>query len=294
MFEKLDQCPLCNSGHFHNYIICKDHTVSQEDFAIVKCDKCNFLFTNPRPSSTSLDSYYESEDYVSHQNKSNNITNLIYRFARKFTLKGKLKLINSFNLQTKQLLDIGCGTGHFINLCKSKGWHVDGVEPNETARNIARSNHTHVVEQLSDLENKSYDVITMWHVLEHIPDINDYLNTIHRLLNKNGRFIVAVPNISSYDASYYKDKWAAYDVPRHLYHFSQQTMAAMMKKHGFKVIATKPMKLDAFYVSLLSEKYKQPGVGNYVQSILKGSISNSYARKHQNNYSSLIYIIRKQ
>lgn len=294
MFEKLNNCPLCNSGHFHNYIICKDYTVSREDFAIVKCDQCDFLFTNPRPSATSLDAYYASEDYVSHQNKSNNITNLVYRFARNFTLKNKLKLINSFDMPEKQLLDIGCGTGHFINLCKSNRWQVAGVEPNETARNIARSNNTHVVESLSELDQSSYNIITMWHVLEHIPDINDLLHSVHTLLNKSGRFIVAVPNVASYDANYYKNHWAAYDVPRHLYHFSQLTMAAMMKKHGFKVVDTKPMKLDAFYVSLLSEKYKQPGIANYLKSIIKGSLSNSYARSNQNNYSSLIYIIRKQ
>ncbi len=294
MFEKLDNCPLCNSGHFHNYIICKDHTVSHEDFAIVRCDDCDFLFTNPRPSSETIDSYYESEDYVSHQNKSNNLINLVYRFARKFTLTKKLKLINSFNSTGKQLLDIGCGTGHFISYCKTNGWQVEGVEPNETARNNASSKGIRVAEHLSELQSNTYDVITMWHVLEHIPTINEYLKTINSLLNKNGKFIVAVPNVDSYDADHYKSHWAAYDVPRHLYHFSQKTMSKMMKKHGFKVIKTKPMKLDAFYVSLLSEKYKKPGIKNYINSIINGCLSNSYASKNNNNYSSLIYIIRKQ
>lgn len=294
MFEKLDHCPLCNSGHFHNYIICKDHTVSNENFAIVQCNACDFLFTNPRPSGESLSSYYESEDYISHQNKSNSLTNFVYRIARKFTLKSKLKLIESFGLPSKTLLDIGCGTGHFIETCKDAGWSVSGVEPNNTARTRAQKTTPNIYEQLDDIAHNNIDVITMWHVLEHIPDINHLLSTVHSLLTKNGRFVVAVPNINSYDAQLYKQHWAAYDVPRHLYHFSSSTMAKMMKKHNFKIVQALPMKLDAYYVSLLSEKHNKPGVSNYVNAFINGYKSNSYANKHNNNFSSLIYIIRKQ
>ncbi len=294
MFEKLDNCPLCESGHFHNHIICQDHTVSEENFAIVQCDNCSFLFTNPRPSGQTIASYYESDDYISHQNKSNNLVNFVYRIARSYTLKSKLKLINSFKTPTRNILDIGCGTGHFLNTCKHNRWNVLGVEPNDTARTIASKNNIDVFEKISDLPEKQFDIITMWHVLEHIPDINNLLSAVHKRLTKNGRLIVAVPNVASLDAQLYKDKWAAYDVPRHLYHFTQKTMAKMMSKHKFKVLETVPMKLDAFYVSLLSEKYRKPGIAGYLKAIINGCKSNIYATKNNQNYSSLIYIIRKK
>lgn len=294
MFEKLTHCPLCNSGHFHNHIICKDYTVSHEQFAIVQCDSCDFYFTNPRPEPQALPKYYESEDYISHQNKSNNLINTVYRFARSYTLKQKLKLVQHYKSGGK-LLDIGCGTGHFLKTCQSGGFEVQGIEPSSTARQQAVDQNLTVFEDISSIPDSStFDVITMWHVLEHIPNLNEFLQHVHHLLSSNGTLIVAVPNIESFDQKLYQQNWAAYDVPRHLYHFSQKTMQALMKKHSFKLINTSPMKLDAFYVSLLSEKYAHNGKTKYLQSFINGLKSNNYAKHHKNNYSSLIYIFSKK
>ncbi|MDX1629709.1 MAG: class I SAM-dependent methyltransferase [Fulvivirga sp.] len=293
MFERLETCPLCDSGHFTNYLICKDHSVSQEQFAIVQCTNCSFLFTNPRPASDQLSQYYDSKEYISHQDKGNTPINFIYRLTRKFTLKRKVKLIGNVS-KKKNLLDIGCGTGHFLDAAKSANWQVTGIEPNDTARKQAIQKGIPVFDQLESLKkDNKYHCITLWHVLEHIPDINKSLQLISKHMPPSGTLIVAVPNADSYDAGHYKDKWAAYDVPRHLYHFTPATMKALMKKHGLKVKAIKPMKLDAYYVSLLSEKYLKPGIFNYLKAIVTGWKSNKYANKNNNNYSSLIFIIKK-
>lgn len=293
MFEKLDHCPLCNSGHFSNYMICKDFTVSHEDFALVRCDSCDFLFTNPRPAGDKLKDYYQSEDYISHSNKSNNPINFAYKIARHFTIKSKVKLANAQG-QKGKLLDIGCGTGHFLSACKQENWNISGVEPDPGARALARQNtQVEIVDNISRITQSGFNVITLWHVLEHIPDLNDFIKRLGTLLAQDGTIIVAVPNYKSYDARHYKEYWAAYDVPRHLYHFEQATMKALMKNHGLKIKQVLPMKLDAYYVSLLSETYQGKGLSKYPNSAIIGYKSNVYAKKHNNNYSSLIYIIRK-
>lgn len=293
MLEKVDICPLCSSGHFNEYLVCKDYTVSKEDFTITQCDQCKLLLTSPRPTADTLSNYYQSEDYISHQNKSTNPINFIYKLARYFTIKSKVNLLNRF-ANKGNVLDIGCGTGHFLKACKSNGWSIAGVEPDPTAREIASAQTGMAVKNdLHLIENNTFDAITLWHVLEHVADLNLYIEKLYTLLDKNGIMIVAVPNYRSYDAQYYQKYWAAYDVPRHLYHFDQDTMKQLMHNHQLKVKEVVPMKLDAFYVSLLSEGYKQRGAMKYPLSIINGWKSNRYAKKNNKNYSSLIYIITK-
>ncbi|MTI19966.1 class I SAM-dependent methyltransferase [Fulvivirga sp. RKSG066] len=294
MFERLDNCPVCDSGQLINIIICKDHTVSKEDFVIVKCDACSFHFTNPRPSSDQLGKYYESEEYISHQDKGNSLINQVYKIARNFTLKGKKSLVSKYYTQGN-ILDIGCGTGHFLNVFNTKHWKTYGIEPNQTAREQAQLRVSNTFESIDDLPSSAkFDIITMWHVLEHVPDLNDFLKKVNTYLSKKGVFIVAVPNMNSLDAKIYKSHWAAYDVPRHLSHFTQPTLKKLMLKHSLKVVDIKPMKLDAFYVSMLSEKYKNGGKNNYVAAIKNGLKSNRFARENNQEYSSLIYIIKKK
>lgn len=294
MFEKIENCPLCNSGHFSNYLICKDHSVSQEEFAIVQCADCQLLFTNPRPTAEFLGQYYESDQYISHQDKGNSLINFIYRIARTYTLKKKVKLINGQVSQPGSLLDFGCGTGHFLAAASKAHWAVTGVEPNNLARQQAEAKQLNVFSDLADIEGQhQYDLITLWHVLEHVPNLNDTIINLSDLLSKNGTLIVAVPNHKSYDAQKYKNNWAGYDVPRHLYHFDHTTMKKLMKKHKLKVKEILPMKLDSYYVSLLSSKYQNNGNQKVIDSILTGYKSNVYARNNSINYSSNIYIIRK-
>ncbi len=298
MYERISNCPLCGSEHFQNHIICNDFLVSQESFVIVKCDQCSFEFTNPRPKSEVLGDYYQSASYISHSNKITGLTDIVYRTARYFALKKKLRLINKYHTK-KSILDYGCGTGAFLNVCKKAGWEVTGVELDSKARSIAEgTTKSKISDALINIESDTrFEVITLWHVLEHVSDINEIIDQLKQKLAKGGKLIVAVPNKASYDRQLYKEHWAAYDVPRHLYHFDQPTMKQMMKKHQLKLIDTIPMKLDAYYVSLLSEQHLKSDHKNhgnkYYNSIVNGYKSNTYAKNNDNNYSSLIYVFKK-
>ncbi len=293
MFEKVEKCPVCESTDFSNYKIIKDHAISGESFALSKCAKCSFIFTNPRPSIPFIGKYYEHPNYISHTNKSKNITDILYKTIRKYTLNKKVKLINSLSEKGK-ILDIGCGNGHFLNECANNNWQVFGMESNETARNNAteliQKNIYNSIEQVC--ETKKYNIITLWHVLEHIHELDVYLKTIKKCLKKGGKIIIAVPNVESYDAKYFDEFWAAYDVPRHLYHFSSKTIKKLLKNHKLHVNQILPMPFDAYYVSLLSIKYKEKS-NNFLKAYTIGAKSNKLAKENNNNFSSLIYIVNK-
>ena len=292
MYEKLDCCPICNEGTFHNHVIAKDHLVSQESFAIVCCSNCGFKFTNPRPTKNEISNYYQSEEYVSHADKSNTPINLAYKIVRSYTVKSKVSIVKKYS-KSRNILDFGCGTGNFLNACARQNILCFGLEPDTKAREIAVQNKKlNVISKLSQVpKDIKFDVITLWHVLEHIHDLSATIKQLRTLLTDKGTLIVAVPNAKSWDAQHYKENWAAYDVPRHLYHFEVDTMLKLMTKQKFKKIKIIPQKWDAFYVSLLSEKYiKNPR--KYIEGIINGFKSNKLASKN-NMYSSLIYIFSK-
>ena len=294
MYETLTECPVCGASNMKNHMVVKDHSISEESFNIVQCDNCGFHFTNPRPDHSSIDKYYQSEEYVSHSDKATSPINFIYKIARKYALASKKKLINSIAKGNKgRLLDYGCGTGSFLQTMKNDGWKSYGLEPNDTARAQAakKANVKATIEELN-LKNKKFDIITLWHVLEHIHDINHTIKVLKTILKEKGKIVIAVPNIDSYDNKYFQENWAAYDVPRHLYHFNQETMKTLMLKHGLKIKKVYPMTLDSYYISLLSNKYKFHKT-KFINSFITGLKSNSYASNNHNNYSSLIYVIKK-
>lgn len=292
MYERIENCPTCNAKEFRNYLICDDHTVSKESFAITQCTNCDLLLTNPRPSQKNIGKYYASEDYISHTDKANNITNYLYKLVRNITFRTKRRWIEKQEGK-KRILDYGCGTGQFLKYLKQYNWETTGVEPDPNAREIASINEGIDVHSTIDkLSGKKFNVITLWHVLEHVHDINKLLAQLNKLLTKKGRLVIAVPNHESYDRKFYKEYWAAYDVPKHLYHFNTETLTELMKQNSFKLVDTKPMKFDSFYVSLLSEKNKS-GKTKLIKSFLVGLLSNRSAKKNNNNYSSLTYIFKK-
>ncbi|PHS52856.1 MAG: methyltransferase [Lutibacter sp.] len=277
------------------YLTCVDYTVSNKKFDLLFNEKLDMLETFPQPKIKDLSSYYNSATYISHTDSNKSFTDKLYQIVKKYTLNKKVRLINSFKTPSKYLLDIGCGTGDFLLNCKINGWNVKGVEPSNIAKGYAESklgnnNKSMIYSDLLEINSTKFDVITMWHVLEHVPNLESYISKLKLLLKPNGVLVVAVPNFKSYDANYYKEFWAAYDVPRHLWHFSKKSIQLLFSDVEMNVVKIHPMKFDSFYVSLLSEKYKR-GATSFIRSCWIGLLSNLNALK-TNEYSSLIYIIK--
>lgn len=290
----IDICPICRTDKFNDFLLCKDHLLTGETFSIVKCNHCSFIFTNPRPVAGELGRYYKSTDYISHSNNRNGFFNTIYQIVRNYTLKQKYRLISK-KIASGSILDIGCATGEFLFTMKSNGWKVAGIEPDVQVRKAAIEKYALEVYdeiEIDSLPPNSFDVITMWHVLEHVPQLNERVEQCKKLLKSGGYLFIALPNNESFDSEIYREYWAAYDVPRHLYHFSKQTMRHLLENHKLKIKEILPMKLDSFYVSILSEKNK----GNnfpWINAIWNGFWSNMKA-KGKMNYSSLIFVIKNE
>ncbi len=292
--ERINNCPICNSSQTKLFLVCKDNTVSRETFNIVECISCGFKFTNPRPEAEKLGAYYKSEEYVAHSNTNKGFINSVYQLVRKYTLLKKLKLISEF-YKTGKILDIGCGTGEFLKTFNDAKWDTLGIEPSADVRKIVIENNGLDVrdeEEIKNLETESFDVITMWHVLEHVPQLNDRIEDLKRLLKPKGILVIAVPNCNSLDAKIYAENWAAFDVPRHLYHFNPNDVDTLFKNHELNVFRVLPMIFDSFYVSMLSEKCKS-GKSNIIRAVWNGFRSNFAALKSGKTYSSQIYLIKK-
>jgi 2-polyprenyl-3-methyl-5-hydroxy-6-metoxy-1,4-benzoquinol methylase len=281
-----------NKNFYQNlqpFLACKDYTVSKEIYQVELNTTYEMLVTKPVPKN--LADYYKSEDYISHTDSKKSIIDKVYQAVKNVTLKRKLKLINSFETVSKNILDVGAGTGDFLKVCKDNSWNVFGVEPSLDARSIANQKGVTLKENLSEINNQKFKVITLWHVLEHVENLSDYVSQLKELLSEDGRLIIAVPNYKSYDAKHYKEFWAAFDVPRHLWHFSQTSIGKIFSEQNMIIEKTLPMKFDSYYVSLLSEKYKT-GKMNPIRAFYRGCLSNLKA-KHNSEYSSLIYVIKK-
>ncbi len=298
--ENLTSCPVCKGSSFNHFLDCKDYTVSRETFSIVQCNSCDFKFTNPRPEPKDLGKYYESADYVSHSKSNKGFINSLYHIAKHYSLLKKIQLINRLSKKGK-LLDYGCGTGDFLNTCKVSGWEVSGIEPNDLARTTANELlKTEIKPELSEnsFDKNSFNVITLWHVLEHVSELDKTIETLLSFLKPDGVLLIAVPNCNSYDAQVYGKYWAAYDVPRHLYHFVPKTTEKYFKDKGLTLERILPMPLDSFYVSMLSEKYmaqkhKKSAVFGMIRAVWSGFISNLKAISKPGTSSSQIYIFRK-
>lgn len=289
-------CPSCGSQKIEQYTTIKDHSVSGKVFGIYKCLHCSLQFTQHAPAQDSISKYYQSADYVSHTDTKEGLINKLYHLVRTFTLGNKRKMISRFTgRKTGKILDIGCGTGAFLNEMKQHGWQTEGLEPDNTA--IEKANSLYGIfakspDELFKLDASSYNAVTMWHVLEHVHQLQEYIAQLKKIIKDDGVIFIAVPNYTSFDASHYKENWAAYDVPRHLYHFSPESMKVLIEKHGLNIKTIKPMWFDSFYVSMLSEKYKN-GRNNYFKAFLIGLISNIKTVFNRNKCSSVVYVIGK-
>jgi 2-polyprenyl-3-methyl-5-hydroxy-6-metoxy-1,4-benzoquinol methylase len=279
------------SKHKH-FLTVEDYSVSKETFDLYYDETLDMLITHPQPSLENLGKYYESEDYISHTDNKRSLFENLYHFIKSIALKNKLNLINSHQPTKGSLLDIGAGTGDFLTVAKKDDWKITGIEPSDRAKSIAKNKGVAFVESTNELEKESFDVITMWHVLEHVPDLDTQIKELKRLLKPTGTLLIAVPNFKSFDAKYYGKFWAAYDVPIHFWHFSKTAIQLLFDKEEMKLEKVLPMKFDSFYVSLLSEKYKS-GKMNYPKAFFIGLQSNWRAKKDL-EYSSHIYILKNK
>ncbi|RYY61988.1 MAG: class I SAM-dependent methyltransferase [Chitinophagaceae bacterium] len=289
------KCPVCDSSSITYALDATDNTVSREKFAIWECGSCTLRFTQDVPSADTIGPYYKSEEYISHSNTTRGAINSLYHRVRQVTLGNKRKLIaRETPGGTGLLLDVGSGTGAFAGEMKKHGWNTTGLEPDPEARKIAASDYGI---QLGDMDlfyqlQPGFNAITLWHVLEHVHELHRYVARLRELLSPDGRLFIAVPNYTSLDAQQYKGSWAAYDVPRHLYHFSPQSVRVLMEKNGLKVREHRPMWYDSFYISLLSSRIKT-GRTSWPGAVITGLRSNLKALADTKRCSSVIYIISR-
>jgi 2-polyprenyl-3-methyl-5-hydroxy-6-metoxy-1,4-benzoquinol methylase len=298
MAERLSKCPLCKSGLFLNYTEIIDHAVSKESFIICKCQKCSLLFTNPRPEEEQIGPYYDFPEYYSHQKNNKSLTQVIYNKVRDYAVSEKVKLITELKGNGK-ILDYGCGTGEFLNAAKIKGWKIKGIEPTSKARNQANAIlENMVIENIDQIEDKKkYDIISLFHVLEHIHSLRKTIKKIIKHLKSDGYILIAIPNPESYDAIQYGKEWAGWDVPRHLYHFNETAIKNFEQLFDLEIVNVKPMPFDSYYVSLLSEGYIKPNqsiVSKYIKAIKTGWKSNKSAKGQTAQYSSNLFIFKKK
>ena len=289
-----NKCPWCGSEKAQINLWLKDEFLSKEDFHICECLNCGLSYTMPRPNKEKIGEYYKSEEYYSHQENKKGFIPRLYESVKKVNLKHKYNLATQ-GLNVGKMLDIGCGVGDFLHTAEEHGWTCTGVEPSEDAKAIAKTKTKANIINSEDMEkipDATFDLITMWHVLEHIDDLKWQIEQLHRLTKTKGRIVIAVPNYKSYDAQYYKELWAAYDVPRHLSHFNKNVLTKIFKSKNLELVRTDKLIWDAYYISYMSEQYKQHKFP-LLKGAFRGCISNCKAR-HTNEWSSMVFIFEKK
>lgn len=285
------KCPVCDGDEFIQRLSVVDRSISREKFTVRSCRQCGFCHTHPQPDEHSIGRYYASDEYISHSESRKGIINKLYGFLQKSNLRYKHRLVSKV-VPRGTWLDYGAGAGAFMHYCKGQGTDIMGLEPNEPSRKKAAEKGLEIYppSHIASLSENTYAAITMWHVLEHVHKLHGLLDQAGRVLKPDGLLIIAVPNQLSYDAHHYKEFWAAYDVPRHLWHFREKDVQSLTEPHGFQFLSKHPLKLDAFYVSMLSEKYMK---GMLLRGIWIGLRSNFHARFSGYPYSSEVYVFKK-
>lgn len=293
--EKLNSCLVCGHTTLNKELTCKDFVASGESFDLYRCAHCTFLFTNPRPDFNQIGPYYQSDRYVSHAGDKKDFSFMykVYDWVRDYSIKQKISHIKTYKPSGK-LMDLGCGLGYFLHGVVNDGaFQALGVDVSQEAVEYVKNKFGHHVQNESDLDNlepESFDVITQWHVLEHVHLLNERMEQLKKLLKKDGYLFIAVPNSNSWDAKHYKEFWDGYDVPRHLYHFNQKSFTELMQRHGFKVVETRSMPFDAPYISMRSEVHQ----GNKFEFI-RGAISglrSTISAQRNNDHSSLLFVVK--
>lgn len=292
--KQLQECPICGHRDLSPVRESNYFRGNQEKFSIAECAQCHFWMTNPQPEEgPELAAYYETEDYVSHTEQQEGLVDRVYLAVRRYALKRKKALIDSLVKSPGRLLDFGAGTGAFLEVARAGGWQVEGREPSTLARKKAAEKGIELQDPAMELPQGTYDVISLWHVLEHLPNLQKDLRRLTQALRKGGHLVIAVPNHESLDATLYGNKWAAFDVPLHLWHFKKKNIRDLAAQHQLSVRAIKNMPFDSFYVSMLSEQNSGQG-GGLLRAFYRGLRSNLAGSGTPPNMSSLIYILEKR
>ncbi len=292
----LNDCPVCQQSATSPFLNCTDHYATGETYKIVRCEHCGFLFTQDFPDESEIGKYYESSDYVSHSDTRKGAMNKVYHLVRSYMLRKKARMVEQVSgVRKGRILDIGCGTGYFLNTMHTRGWQTLGVEKNRGAAKAAAEHFgLNVLSDLKEVpENGKFNVITLWHVLEHLQDLSGTFARLRQLLAENGTLVIALPNSASYDANHYQAYWGAFDVPRHLWHFSPDTFGRLAAREGFRIEKFAPMPFDAFYVSMLSEKYKGNNLP-FLRGMMRGTLALAKALPDPVQSSSIIYVLKKR
>lgn len=292
-----ERCPLCKGSDIKKRFSCKDHFATGEEFGICECHACGFVFTQNVPDEKEIGRYYESQDYISHSNTKKGFFNKVYHIVRTIMLHRKVNLIEKLTLlKNGKVLDYGAGTGYFARAMAKEGWEVTAIEKSPQARELSLKEFKFEMlpeEYLSKIGNKEFDVVTLWHVMEHIQELDMFWDELYRIIDDTGIAVIALPNCKSYDAMKYKENWAAYDVPRHLWHFTPNTIMRWGEKHGFILERQITMPFDGFYISMLSERYKGSRTAS-IRGIWNGLMGWLATSTHREASSSIIYVFRKK
>ena len=284
-------CPLCHQ-ELKTVLTTKDYLVSGKKFDIVECSNCRLRLTSPFPEKEALGGYYESDEYISHADETKGLFDSMYNLVRSYMLGRKRNIVEkSSGKKQGTILDIGCGAGHFLNSMKENGWDVKGVDASQKARELVKSQYE--IDGMTPEDwlssEEAYDVITCWHSLEHVYEPWNYLEKIKTQLSSDGVLIVALPNYESTDGNIYGSNWAAYDTPRHLYHFTPSSIEKIMFNNEFLIDQIYRMFFDSFYISLLSSQH----IGkSMISGIWNGFVSWLSCWVNKEKCSSLIYVMK--
>ena len=306
-------CPVCHAANSTIFMRVPDRFRPEPGtaYTLVRCVKCSLVYLNPRPVEESSGVFYESSEYTPFVStgKQRSIMDRVYVAIREMNNRWKRRQIEALQPERGRLLDVGCGTGEFLQAMHAAGWQVRGVERDAKAAAYA-------VEQLQldvvcgsldtvPLAPASFDVVTMWHVLEHLYQPHKALMQVRDVLRPGGLLVIAVPNLLSLDARYYRQNWVAFDAPRHVQHFSPKSLRSLCEMHSFAHLRTRMLPFDPFFNALMSETVieRRKGAsipGRIVSTLRAGIVANVAfiagwvtARLQQPLGSSLVYFFRK-
>ena len=296
-YQDFTPCPLCGASGQMPYADCIDFTVSKESFILLRCPQCGVVFTSNPPKESETIRYDTLDLKLKLGDSPRGLTDKLYYYVRHRMLRKKASIVESQSYRTGgTLLNYGAKTGYFSHYMERRGWKVTSIEKYHEERQFSLETFHHRMYDVSEMDRltpETFDVITLWHVFEHCYNPNGLLNRFYRLLRPGGILLIACPNICSTDAMHYGANWAAYNVPRHLWHFNPTSLSNLLNKHGFTLMHRQKLSYDCFYISVLSEKNKNSKMP-FLRGMWFGMRCWFISLARLDKSSSLVYVFRKR